>query len=273
MKKLIFLLLFIFCVSCTKSEEQIVTIKFNIDLIGNPITRVADSKIISALESCMPTIYPLEITNVETGRVYKCNSNETITLTVGEYKIDFQKQDNHNPYFYYNSWFYGTKTPGYDGLNLGIGCDESRYALMTNGGTYCARFFHGPSISIASIVNVNSSGILNINAKLTCGAIVYDNSKIKEIRSGKLCNEPRIIKCFNKFDNFNILFFRILDESRSLYFTLIPNQGYNLVETSFNILQSQIADGYWYFVECDNKEENNYNIQISSPNWSKGALQ
>lgn len=271
MKKII-LAFFILCAGCAKYEESTVTVRFSINLVGNPITRVTDSEIISALESCMPTIYPLEITNLETGRIYNCKSNETITLTVGEYKIDFQKNDDHNPYFYYGDWFYGTSIPDYWGLNLGIGCDETRYALMTNGGTYCARFFKGPSISIANTVTIDSSGILNIDARLTCGAIVYDNSRIKEIHSGELCNETRIIKCFKQFNNFNILFFRILDESKPLYFTLIPNEGYSLVETSFNILKSQITDGYWYFVDCNTKEENTYNIKIDPQNWNKGEL-
>lgn len=258
MKKLIFLLLFIVCIGCTKDEESIATITFKVDLVGHPITRVSDSEIYSALQQCMPTIYPLDITNINTNRQYTCNSNESINLPYGEYEIKLHHIDHLAPKFYTGSQWY------YDDWIIST-CDNIYCSTHpSQGSSGASRFFCGPSISLKDTVVINSNSVINLQSKLTCGALIWNNNEIESISFAN-----KVKRCFG---DICIVFFQIREDRFPLQFTLTPRSEFDLIETSYVIKKNDITYGYWYFVKCNSSERNNYMVNINNQNWQKGTL-
>lgn len=270
MKKFMFVLFAVMLCACEKIEpnsiedetytEGISTISFDLQISGScSPTGKSGNELNEAVRSGLPKYLYLELVNTETADTCYCYSNQEKKIPNGKYEIQSiaiekgNEKGAYQPFADYGDYELGLWNPeknDYELTNIKIGNSEELYSL----GLHC-RLSKGGTLKVNKTkVVVNKDKVIALNAQISCIALVYDKTNVKNVEeNGWHDKNNATLSCtYNYNDKIGILYYTERVNNRSVILTLYPYENSNTEEVhlEFGSMRNNIEWGCYYLIKC-----------------------
>lgn len=265
MKKFMFVLFAVMLCACEKIEpnsienetytEGISTISFDLQISGScSPTGKSGNELNEAVRSGLPKYLYLELVNTETADTYYCYSNQETEIPNGKYEIQSiaiekgNEKGAYQPFADYGDYELGLWNPeknDYELTNIKIGNSEGLYSL----GLHC-RLSKGGTLKVNKTkVVVNKNKVIALNAQISCIALVYDKTNVKNVG----WYYDNAVSCtYNYNDKIGILYYTESVSNNFMELMLYPYENSNTekVRLEFGSQRKNIEWGCYYLIKC-----------------------